>query len=130
MSRNMLISYLRMLLQNILDILIIYMKFGAITLILYFVAEWYILRYDNSSSNNSNSILSNIYAHVSNMGSYLTNGKHNGDNDNINQNNHGDDLIMNIQRATTYSKYINNQTDAILNIVNKLYKFIVDILIT
>lgn len=38
---------LRILFGHLFDIFKIYLKFGLITLVFYFVAEWYILRYSD-----------------------------------------------------------------------------------
>ncbi|XP_034481810.1 uncharacterized protein LOC117787407 [Drosophila innubila] len=40
-----LMEWLLQLCRHIIDIFKIYLKFGLITLALYFIAEWYIIRY-------------------------------------------------------------------------------------
>nr|XP_036220702.1 uncharacterized protein LOC106618217 [Bactrocera oleae] len=42
---NCVMEGLQILLGHLFDILKIYLKFGLITLVFYFVAEWYILHY-------------------------------------------------------------------------------------
>lgn len=115
----MLTTYLRIILQNILDILIIYIKFGAITLILYYICEWYILCYDNNNINANNSTaINNLIDNVSN--------------DSINNHYNGDNSLTNIlQRAFGYLKFINDRaTSTAIKLANKLFAFTIDLLIT
>lgn len=41
----MLLEYLQIAFQNLVDILKIYLKFAILTLCLYLIAEWYIVRF-------------------------------------------------------------------------------------